>query len=428
MRRILPIALAVLVAACVPVTSETTAGTTQPATTAATTTNPTTTTTTTPEDAIRAQVDELITETERVRELTFMAPPTVTIVDDAELENRVRTLISENVDPDQVARDTALEVLLGLIPEGTDMQALYENLYGEQVLGFYDGETKELVVPANTSELSAAQKVTLVHELTHALTDQHYSFSDLSDALDTQEQYDALSALQAITEGDATLTELHYVASLPSAEQQAVISESLGQDTSVFDSAPVFLQQLLVFPYNAGLSLLSGLWTPQDGFQAIDDAYVNPPTTTEQVMHADKYAAREPAIAVDLSDTPIDGYTTVEESTWGELLFNVMFTQALGSATAATAAAGWGGDHYRLMWNGTDVVFVLRYVGDTEQDAVEMEAALSDYVTSAMGLVAGRGGRFTGDEYAYLSRDGAGILFVVANDPQAGEQARAAAK
>jgi hypothetical protein len=402
--------------------------TTAPTTTSTVTTEPETTTTTSPEDAIRAQVDELIAETERVRELTFMTPPTVTVVDDAELEDRVRLLISEDVDPDMIARDTALEELLGLVPEGTDMLALYEDLYGEQVLGFYDGETKELVVPANSSELSAAQKVTLVHELTHALTDQHYSFSDLSDALDSREEYDALSALQTITEGDATLTELHYVAGLSPADQQAVISESLGQDTGVFDSAPVFIQQLLVFPYNAGLSLLSGLWTPQDGFLAIDDAYVDPPTTTEQVMHADKYETREPAIDVELPDTPIDGYETVEESTWGELLFNVMFTQALGQVTADSAAGGWGGDHYRLMWNGTDVVFVLHYVGDTEQDAEEMETALSDYVTTAMGLTAGRGGRFAGDSYAYVGRDGADVFFVAANDAAAGEQARAAVK
>jgi hypothetical protein len=425
MRRILVLTLAVVAASCVPITAETTtAPTTTPTTIPTTTTRPTTTTT--PEDAIRAQVDELITETEAVRELTFLTPPTVTIVDKSELADRVRGLIAENVDPDQIARDTALEVLLGLVPEGTDMLALYQDLYGEQVLGFYDGETKEMVVPATGTELSAAQKVTLVHELTHALTDQHYSFSDLSDALDGDQRYDALSALQTITEGDATLTELHYVAGLPAAEQQAVITQSLGQDTGVFDSAPVFVQQLLVFPYNAGLTLLNDLWTPQDGFMKIDDSYVNPPTTTEQVMHLDKYVAREPAVEVGLPDTPIDGYENVEESTWGELLFNVMFAQVLGQGAADVAATGWGGDHYRLLWDGTDAVFVLHYVGDTERDAEEMQAALTDYVTTGMGLVAGRSGRFTGDDYAFVARDGASVLFIAAGDKQAGEKARAA--
>jgi len=429
MRRLLFLALAVLTASCVSVTTDTTPASTTSATTLLTTTTATSTTTTattTPEDAIRAQVDDLIAETEKVRELTFLTPPAVTIVDDTELADRVRGLIAENVDPDQIARDTALEVLLGLVPEGTDMLTLYQDLYGEQVLGFYDGETKEMVVPATGAELSAAEKVTLVHELTHALTDQHYSFSDRSDALDKEQQYDALSALQTITEGDATLTELHYVAGLPSAEQQAVIADSLGQDTGVFDAAPKFIQQLLVFPYNAGLSLLSGLWTPQDGFLHVDEAYVDPPTTTEQVMHADKYAGREPAIDVQLPDTPIDGYQNVEESTWGELLFNVMFAQILGQETAGVAAGGWGGDRYRLMWDGTNVVFVLHYVGDTEQDAQEMQTALADYVTTGMGLRADKGGLFTGDSYAFVTRGGADVLFIAASDRQAGETARSA--
>ena len=429
MRRLLLLAFVVLTASCVPVTTDTTTvATTSPTTVTTTTTVPSTTTTatTTPEDAVRAQVDDLIAETEKVRELTFLTPPTVTIVDDAGLAERVRALIAENVDPDQIARDTELEVLLGLVPEGTDMLTLYQDLYSEQVLGFYDGKTREMVVPATGAELSAAEKVTLVHELTHALTDQHYSFSDRSDALDEEQQYDALSALQTITEGDATLTELHYVSALPSAEQQAVIADSLGHDTGVFDAAPKFIQQLLVFPYNAGLSLLGGLWSPQDGFRRIDEAYVDPPTTTEQVMHADKYADREPAIEVQLPDTPIDGYENVEESTWGELLFNVMFAQILGQDTADVAAGGWGGDRYRLLWDGANVVFILHYVGDTEQDAQEMESALVDYAATGMGLHADKGGRFTGDSYAFVTRDGSDVLFIAAGDRQAGETARAA--
>ena len=143
-------------------------------------------------------------------------------------------------------------------------------------------------------------------------------------------------------------------------------------------------------------------------------------------MHAAKYADREPAIEVQLPDTPIDGYENVEESTWGELLFNVMFTQILGQETAGVAAGGWGGDRYRLLWDGTNVVFVLHYVGDTEQDAQEMQSALDDYVTAAMGLLADKSGSFTGDGYAFVTREGSDVLYIVAGDKQAGETARAA--
>ncbi|NIA25756.1 MAG: hypothetical protein GWP04_09345 [Gammaproteobacteria bacterium] len=408
------------------------------ATTSSSLVSPTTTapsaTTTTPdpeslhEQAILDQINELIARTEQIRELEFLTEPTVTLVDDDELADRVRQLIDENVEPDEIARDTALEELLGLIPEGTDLLTLYRDLYGEQVLGFYDGEMKELVVPGNEDELSPAQKATLVHELTHALTDQHFGFSDKADALDEAQRFDELSALQAITEGDATLTELHYVAALPPGQQQEVIAGSLNQDTSVFDSAPRFIQELLVFPYNAGFTLLNGLWSVSTGFDRINDAYINPPTTTEQVIHPDKYAVREPAVTVALPDTPIDGYEAVEESVWGELIFNVMFTQELGSGVADTAAAGWGGDRYRLLWNGESVAFVLSYAGDSEADAIELQKALGDYVASAMAVSRthsdGSGVALTGDAYAFVSRVADHVLFVIADDPAIGAKLR----
>jgi len=436
MRRSLTLlALSVAVASCAATQPE--VATTTPVSSVAPSTQPTpstatTTTTLDPkslhEQALLDQIAELISQTEQIRELDFLAEPTVTLVDDAELEQRVRGLIDENIDPDEIARDTALEELLGLIPEGTDLLDLYRDLYGEQVLGYYDGETKELVVPSNEDELSAAQKVTLVHELTHALTDQHYGFFDVADGLDEAQRFDELSALQAVTEGDATLTELHYVAGLPSDVQQEVIAGSFNQDTSVFDAAPSFIQDLLVFPYNAGFTLLNGLWNPGGGFDAINDAYVDSPTTTEQVMHPDKFAVREPAAAVSLPDTPLEGYEAVEESVWGELIFKVMFNQELGASVADTAAAGWGGDQYRLLWNGENAAFVLTYVGDTETDADELQEALVAYVLAAMDVSRsrddGNGVALTGNAYAFVSRVADRVVFVAADDPVVGASLR----
>lgn len=433
MRRLLiPVLFVLVAAAC---TSVTPVADTSTSTITSTTTAPVETPTTlNPEQqherVLRAQIDELIGTTAQLRELEFLSPPTVTLVDDAELADRVRRLIREDIDPDEVARDTALEELLGLIPAGTDVMALYEDLYSEQVLGFYDGKTKELVVPSNEETLSDSQKVTLVHELTHALTDQHFGFSDLADKLDEEQRYDALSALQTITEGDATLTELHYVASLPRDVQQRIVAESLDQDTTVFDRAPRFIQDLLVFPYNTGFGLLNGLWSPTDGYSLIDDAYTNPPQTTEQVMHPAKFRDREPAIPVTLPDTPIDGYQNVEESTWGELLFKVMFDQVLGADVAGTAAAGWGGDRYRLLWDGDNVAFAILYIGDTEQDAIEMQDALLQYATAAMRVTSaqgdGRGVHMVDGDYMFVARSGDQVVFVAAGDPEIGTELRQA--
>jgi len=61
-------------------------------------------------------------------------------------------------------------------------------------------------------------RVTIVHELTHALQDQHFDLTKLDDAVETEGEDFALTAL---VEGDATSIEDDYLFSLPQAEQDA---------------------------------------------------------------------------------------------------------------------------------------------------------------------------------------------------------------
>lgn len=405
--------------------SSTTPTTTTTATTTSTTLEPPTTTTI--QDAaqavLRSQIDDLIATTEELRELDFLEPPTVTIVTDEELAARVRTQIEEELDPADLARDTAVQVLLGLIGPDVSLLDLYTDLYSEQVAGYYDGDLAEMVVPAD-AELSGLQKVTLVHELTHALTDQHFAFNEVTEQLDSEDRFDELSALQALLEGDASFTELLYVTELSNEEKLQIVTDSLAQDITVFGQTPRFIQDLLVFPYTKGADFVERLWSRDTGFDLVNAAYLEPPTTTEQVYHPDTYRDGEKALSVLLPDTPLAGYEVGEEAVWGELSFRVMFEQGLGAATAEPAASGWGGDRYRVMWNGEEVACVLVYVGDTSSDAVELYDALVAYAASEMAV--GEPGTdenttsFVGDDYAYAALSGNRVLFIVSSDPGVG--------
>ncbi len=431
----LSIAFSLLAVACASsgpeetTTSTTSTFSTTQATVGGSTTEATTTTTTKPttgeKAAIEAQIDDLIEVTEDLRELTFLTPPTVTLVTDEELAQRLRDQIDEDLDPDDLARDTALQVLLGLIEPGTDLLALYTDLYSEQVAGYYDRDAEEIVVPAGES-LNALQKVTLVHELTHALTDQHFGFSDRLDLLDEQQLYDQLSAFQAVVEGDATFTEILYVTELPAGEQQQALTLLLDQDTSVYDRTPRFIQELLLFPYLQGQGFTEALWGTDTGFDGVNAVYDDPPITTEQIYHPMAYSGGEGGAVVSLPATSLTRYTADEESVWGELSFRVMFQQVLEAPVARDAANGWGGDAYRVLWDGKDVVLVLVYEGDTAGDDVEMYDALVAYVEAAMaagdGVETGDGVTFRGDDYAYVAMVDGRVLFVAASDPVAGEE------
>jgi len=417
------VAGAALASACAETPSVVTTTTTTVATTS-TTGDPTTTIALDPvQAALRAQIDELIETTEDLRELDFLEPPTVTIVSDEELAARVREQIEEELDPAELARDTAVQVLLGLIGPDLDLLDLYTDLYSEQVAGYYDGELAEMVVPAGT-ELSGLQKVTLVHELTHALTDQHFDFDGVIEQLDEEDRFDELSALQAVIEGDASFTELLYVTELSTEEKIQIVTESLDQDTSVFDNTPRFIQELLFFPYIKGADFVETLWSSETGFDRVNTAYLERPTTTEQIYHPELYQKGETAVPVALPDTQLEGYEAEEEAVWGEVSFRVMFEQGLGAEQAATAAAGWGGDRYRVLWNGEDVAYALVYVGDTSEDAAEMYEALVAYATAVMNVGEPESNEtntsFVGDDYAYAAISGDRVLFVASSDPEAG--------
>jgi hypothetical protein len=425
--RLLAVTLAVATlawgCAATPATPSSTSATTE-ATTSTTSEPPTTISSQDAvQTALRSQIDDLIATTEELRELDFLEPPTVTIVTEDELAVRVREQIEEELDPAELARDTAVQVLLGLITPDLNLLDLYTDLYSEQVAGYYDGDLAEMVIPAGV-ELSGLQMVTLVHELTHALTDQHFAFNEVTEQLDSEDRFDELSALQALIEGDASFTELLYVTELSTEEKLQIVTDSLDQDTTVFSQTPRFIQDLLFFPYTEGADFVESLWSRDTGFDGVNVAYLEPPMTTEQIYHPDTYRDGEGALPVVLPDTPLAGYEVGEEAVWGEVSFRVMFEQGLGASTAGPAASGWGGDRYRVLWNGEEVVYVLVYVGDTSTDAVEMYDALVAYATSEMTVgepeTDEKATSFVGDDYAYAELSGERVLFIASSDPEVG--------
>lgn len=396
------------------------------ATPAPTTVPPETTTTTTlppgteelPEE-IREELAELIRITEEVRQLEFLEQPSVVVVTDQELADRVREQLEEDLD--DLPADQALYKLLGLIEEDTDLAALYSDLYSEQVAGYYDGEEQELVVPMAEDGFTPLQRATLVHELTHALTDQHFDFQTrYSDLLDA-DRYDEAAALQSLIEGDAVLAELLYLQGLTTEEQAAFFSESFDVDSEMFDSAPRFIRDALIFPYDSGFIFVDRLYRT-GGFDAIAEAYASPPTSTEQIIDPDDFPADEP-IAVEPLEVTVDGFELEYESTWGELGFALMFDQVLTESTSDLASGGWGGDAYQIYFDGTDVVLVLRYRGDSAADGDELASALAEYAQTGMDVgepsdLEG-GTAYRGEDHAWVWSEGGEVVFVTASSGDA---------
>jgi hypothetical protein len=381
---------------------------------------------------VDAQVQSLISVTEQLRGLQFLAPVQVTVLSSGDLATRVRAQIAEEIKPDEIVVEEAFTGLIGILDGGVDLAQAIEDLYAEQVGGFYDNDTGELVV-AGGQDLSPLAKTIVVHELVHALTDQHFDFAATMDQLVEAGENEQASALQALAEGDATYIQILYLQSLPADEQMRAALESFQADTTVLDSLPEWFGEDLSFPYEWGFGFVDRLVADQ-GMVGLDQAYELLPATTEQIMHPTAYFALEPGRPVTLPATSLSGYEVYEEGEFGEWNLFLYLLEGVPDADATVAAAGWGGDSYRILWNGSEVAFAYLYEGDTPRDAQEMSGALVDSIISNMAVGAPvtsdseQSALFEGDDYAFVQRVGSRVMMVASSDPTVGQTLVAAVR
>ena len=322
-----------------------------------------------------AELDEVVADIEAFveaeRGLSFLEPVDVQLVDDATFDARVLRDFDEGID-DLVTYGHVLEAV-GLLEPGTDVVEALRRLLGSQVLGLYDQESNELFVLG--TELTPNVRISLAHELAHALEDQHFELHrpELADAMD-----ESAGGFRVLTEGSATVIGDAYRASFSDAEQEEALAEELANsDFGDLLSIPPVLYQDLALPYLVGPPLIQALL--DDGGQArLDAAFAAPPTTSEQLLDPDRYLAREPA--VDVAAPPADG-AVVDEGVVGAIGVATLLDSTsllLPGAGLDPAVDGWGGDHY-VAWDDLDgdgTCLRADLVGDTDDDTDELYEAL----------------------------------------------------
>ncbi len=377
---------------------------------------------------MRSELAQLMVEAEQVRGIPFIATPTVVILDETEFSQRVSELVAEDLDEEELATDGALFAMLGMLDPGTDLYQLLIDLYTEQVAGFYDGDTEEMVVPAAPDGFTALQRITVLHELVHALTDQHFDFNDEFELLIDEGNGDDASAFQALIEGDATRSQFVYMEGMSPIEAVQAATEALSYDSSVLDSVPRWIQSDLTFPYDQGLVFVEAV-SSTGGLAAVDDAYQNPPQTTEQILDPVRYARNEPPRDLAPLTVEIDGWDLYDEATFGDWGLRLVLEGSVAPGEVTQAASGWGNDVYRVFTRGDDVAMVMSYIGDSERDAEELANALIAHIRDDMDsgpAEESAGGLLyrQGNVYSFIDRIGDGIYWIVSTDKTAGEDMR----
>ena len=326
-----------------------------------------------PEPATEAELEATVAEISdfvaEERGLDFLDPVDVELEGEGAFQDRL--LEDFDTDAEELRQTEVFLEALDLVDPGVDLVESMRALLGVGVVGFYDPETDELVVRG--AALTPYVRTTIAHELVHALDDQHLD-------LDRPEYDDADDEIgfgfSALVEGDARRVEEAYRDSLSEEEQDAATAEevSFGADADTGD-IPLVLIDVISAPYALGEPLVAEI-ADGGGEEAVNAAFADPPRTSEQVFDPERYAAREPAVAVPRPQVPGE---VVDEGVLGELLVLLVLANGLDQEVAATAATGWGGD-WGVAWrDGERSCVTFTMVGDDISETTELEVAFETW-------------------------------------------------
>ncbi|RLB48929.1 MAG: hypothetical protein DRH23_07620 [Deltaproteobacteria bacterium] len=333
----------------------------------------------------RAAIDDLVRAAASVRQLKLRRPVTIEIEDGDAIANSLRSQIEDA----EIERARLVYGALGLLDVDADLHSLFAGVLGEQVIGYYDPDTGRLVIREDVMaglagafgpEQTQEARLVLVHELVHALQDQRLG---LGESYQKERTADEDNAFRAVVEGDATLAMLAHALRQQGIPLSAATDgiQQMGDYVDLnalvrgekLDAAPAILRVTLVAPGLRGLQFVAAL-QGRGGWPAVNNAHRRPPATTEQVLHPEKYFAREPGEQIEIPDNGAvlaAGFKRVEGDTLGELELAVYLGQGRPSGTDDEAAAGWAGDRLAVYSRRSEVAVIWWTTWDDDAEAVQ---------------------------------------------------------
>jgi hypothetical protein len=346
-------------------------------------------------DEVKREMDQIQQQVTELRELQPAREVKLTLLTPDELREKVISDFFEDYSEEEAIDDTIVMAVFDLLDVDFNLIDFYIDLFSEQIAGFYDDESEEMYV-VRGSGFGGPERLTFAHEYVHVLQDQNYDIEHGLNYTDELCEADSehCAAIQALLEGDASLLELMWFSIHASEVDRREIIDFYGQFMSpVYDSAPDFMKQDFLFPYQAGQEFVEYLYD-SGGWEAVNDAYEDLPLSTEQILHPDRYPDDKP-VPVNLPDfserlgsdwRELDRGVMGEWSTYLILGYGMNERARLSDNDAKSAADGWGGDAYVVYSNEAgSTAMVLRTIWDTLQEANEFGSHFEVYAENRFG-------------------------------------------
>lgn len=338
--------------------------------------------------AALAATEELLTEVGHLRQLKVLRPVSSGLRSRQEIELIIKQSFDESATPEEIEAQRKLLVAFGLVPGDFRYRDFMISMLTEQVAGFYQPKTKQFFL-ADWNDFEQVKPV-MVHELTHALQDQHFDLGRFEKW--PRGDSDRELAIQALIEGDAMAVMLNYllqpngldITRLPASLTQLnemMRTAAFSEGDKVLASAPAVIRESVIFPYAFGAGFAQEVIRRQK-WEGLSRAYTNLPQSTEQIMHPEKYLNGESPVRIELAEmSPLfgNGWKRLSTDINGEFGYLLILSEYIARTEAQRATAGWGGDRCALYENEKtgDLLVVHLSAWDSRSDAEEFFRAYS---------------------------------------------------
>ncbi len=387
---------------------------------------------------LAALLETVERRTEELRGLPARSEVQRTTLTPDQFRARLVDELNQDDSLESIENSRKLMVALGLLAPDVDLYALELDFRTGVVLGQYDPETKQLYVISGASSFGPLERVTFAHEFTHALQDQHYDIRSLMPK--NSDNSDRDLAVSALLEGDALITEeLYQTHALTRAEREEKRRQerSLGSSLNL-DRLPLVIVEETYFPYTEGpqfVVAIAGQDALREAIQTgtgygarVNRIFDNPPKSSAQIIHPEKYLQGVEPINVtfpDLAAALGEGWKQLRKDVLGEIDHRILIQQFVNRDLGDRAAAGWAGDAFALLGNGSQVAVVVDSRWDTPAEAQEWFDAYQQLMrgrySTRLQVADQRPSRIlwrTPDGLQLLSIAGTRTLILIANTPE----------
>ncbi|WP_458206634.1 Hvo_1808 family surface protein [Haladaptatus sp. NG-SE-30] len=253
---------------------------------------------------LRAYVGRAMARVEFIRKQEFERSVEVEPLPREQYTQLVRRQARQQYTPAQRAWENQIWEALFVTNESADAARQQTRLWQERVAGFYLPSVDQIFI-ISEGEL-VVDNATLIHELTHALQDQHVG---LGSSQFNAQTMDGQRGRQGLTEGEAMYVEKRYTRRC-GVEWDCVETPGPPRPKTPYGGGPLpsynlAMQVAIIQPYSDGPAFVASN-VQSGGWQAIAREYRNPPKASEQVIYPEEQNA--PPATLRLGDQARNGW------------------------------------------------------------------------------------------------------------------------